>query len=77
MSTKRLGKQTVRLDHPPCLAAGGSVVGPKEGEGPLKGCFDRICDDPYFGAESWEKAEMPLPRSWIPVSSSTVVLLTS
>ncbi len=57
MSTKRLGKQTVRMRRPPAIIAGGSVVGPKEGEGPLKGRFDRICDDPYFGAESWEKAE--------------------
>jgi len=57
MSTKRLGRQTVRLQHPPAIAAGGCVVGPKEGEGPLRERFDRICEDPYFGAESWEKAE--------------------
>jgi len=57
MSVKRLGSQTVRLENPPTIAAGASVVGKKEGEGPLKSCFDFISDDSYFGEKSWEKAE--------------------
>ena len=57
MATKRLGKQTVRLAHPPSVAAGACVVGQKEGEGPLRQWFDYISDDSYFGQESWEKGE--------------------
>ena len=57
MSSKRLGKQTVRLSTPPSVAAGACVVGKKEGEGPLRKWFDYISDDSYFGQESWEKAE--------------------
>lgn len=57
LSTKRLGKQTVKLSCPPSVAAGACVVGKKEGEGPLKNYFDYISDDSYFGEKSWEKAE--------------------
>ena len=53
---KRLGKQTVRLSSPSIISYAG-VVGKKEGEGPLKECFDYISDDSYFGEKTWEKAE--------------------
>lgn len=55
--TKRVGKQTVRLDSKPRIIATTSVVGPKEGEGPLKDYFDVILDDDLNGQESFEKAE--------------------
>ena len=57
METKRLGKQTVRLAHPPVIAASACVGGRKEGEGPLRHCFDYLSEDSRFGAKSWEKAE--------------------
>ena len=34
-----------------------SIVGKKEGEGPLSEFFDIIVEDSMFGQESWEKAE--------------------
>ena len=57
MASKRIGRQTVRLEKPPSVAAAACVVGQKEGEGPLRKWFDFISDDSYFGQESWEKAE--------------------
>lgn len=54
---KRLGKQTVQLSAPAVIMAQAAVVGKKEGEGPLKNCFDYISEDSYFGANTWEKAE--------------------
>ena len=54
---KRLGKQTLLLTAPPAIVGYASVVGQKEGEGPLKECFDYISDDSYFGEKTWEKAE--------------------
>lgn len=54
---KRLGKQTVQLPSAPAIASYAAVVGKKEGEGPLKTCFDYISDDSYFGEKTWEKAE--------------------
>jgi stage V sporulation protein AD len=57
MADKRLGKQTLRLATPPAIISHATVVGPKEGEGPLGGYFDIILEDDYFGEDSWEKAE--------------------
>lgn len=52
-----MGKQTVRLENPPSIAAFAAAGGKMEGEGPLAGCFDYLSDDSYFGAQSWESAE--------------------
>lgn len=54
---KKIGKQTVRFDSQPSVIGHAGVVGKKEGEGPLKECFDYISEDSYFGEASWEKAE--------------------
>lgn len=52
-----VGKQTWQFQSRPVLLAAGSVVGPKEGQGPLGQDFDAVIDDAYFGQDSWEKAE--------------------
>lgn len=54
---KRLGRQTVKLDSKPRIISTMSIVGPKEGEGPLKDYFDVILKDDLNGKESFEKAE--------------------
>lgn len=54
---KRRGKQTVALSAPPVVAGYASVVGSKEGDGPLRELFDYISNDAHFGQKSWEKAE--------------------
>ena len=54
---KRLGRQTVCFSTPPSIISSAAVVGEKEGEGPLKECFDYISSDSYFGQDTWEKAE--------------------
>lgn len=54
---KRLGKHTVCLPSRPRISGFAALVGSKEGEGPLKECFDSISPDSYFGESSWEKAE--------------------
>lgn len=57
INTKKMGKQTVKLVNPPKIIATYSIVGPKEGEGPLGNYFDEILNDDLFGTESFEKAE--------------------
>ncbi|MBQ7896434.1 MAG: stage V sporulation protein AD [Oscillospiraceae bacterium] len=57
MMLKRLGRQTVSFSLPPVIISQAAIVGKKEGEGPLKDCFDYISQDSYFGQETWEKAE--------------------
>lgn len=54
---KKIGKQTVKLENPPKIIATYSIVGPKEGAGPLRGYFDEILNDDTCGKETYEKAE--------------------
>ncbi|NFG39968.1 stage V sporulation protein AD [Clostridium botulinum] len=55
--SKKIGSQTVRLENPPKIISAYSIVGPKEGEGPLKEYFDQILNDDTCGKDSFEKAE--------------------
>lgn len=65
MAEKRIGQQTVRFSNPPCIVSTASIVGPKEGKGPLSGYFDVILDDDLFGEDSWEKAESKMMQEVI------------
>ena len=58
----RAGSQTFVYDRPPLIAAHQSVVGPKEGKGPLAAWFDTILEDDLLGQKSWELAEMEMVR---------------
>ncbi|MBQ8555620.1 MAG: stage V sporulation protein AD [Clostridia bacterium] len=57
MHLNRIGQSTIMLPHRPRILAGAAIVGPKEGEGPLRDDFDAIIQDDLFGEETWEKAE--------------------
>ncbi|MDR0670904.1 MAG: stage V sporulation protein AD, partial [Oscillospiraceae bacterium] len=63
MSGTRLGAQTIRFDQPPRVLGCASVVGKKEGEGPLGGSFDAVETDSFCGEKTWEKAESHLLRT--------------
>ncbi|MGI6678819.1 MAG: stage V sporulation protein AD [Dehalobacterium sp.] len=54
---RRVGKQSLVFQDPPLIVNYASVVGPKEGAGPLKNTFDLVLQDTLFGENSWEKAE--------------------
>lgn len=62
MAGKSNGKQTVKFQNPPSIVSTASIVGPKEGEGPLRLHFDAIIDDELWGEKTWEKAESKLLR---------------
>ena len=57
-----LGTQSLRFSEACYILGSASVVGKKEGEGPLGDLFDMICDDDKFGQENWEKAESQLQK---------------
>lgn len=57
MAQKKIGKQTLVFQNPPVILEGASIVGPKEGQGPLGRHFDKVLDDDLWGEDSWEKAE--------------------
>lgn len=62
MNHKRVGRQTVALEHPPSVAAFANIGGKFEGQGPLKDYFDELCDDAFFGEKTWEKAESTMQK---------------
>jgi len=59
---KKIGGQTLRLDHPPVIIASACVGGKQEREGPLADYFDILCDDSFFGEKTWEKAESAMQK---------------
>ena len=62
---KKIGMQTVKFDNPPKIIATYSIVGPKEGQGPLKTYFDEILTDDTCGKDSFEKAESDMMHTAI------------
>ena len=58
----RAGQQTFVYDRPPAIAAHASIVGPKEGQGPLAEWFDTVLEDDLLSQKSWELAEMEMVR---------------
>lgn len=69
---KRLGKGTVRFDAPVYVKSFASVVGKKEAEGPLGGCFDRVEEDEYFAQKSFESGESELLRRTVALAFSKI-----
>lgn len=57
MNLKRVGNQTVVFANPPVILSSYSVVGPKEGQGPLGQTYDKVWKDGLNGEKSWEIAE--------------------
>lgn len=62
---KKIGKQTIQFDTPPTITECGSIVGPKEAQGPLSKYFDQTLDDEFWGEKSWEKAESKIIKETV------------
>lgn len=56
------GSQSILFENAPYLLSCGSVVGKKEGEGPLGDLFDFVQEDDLFGQDSWEAAESEMQK---------------
>lgn len=56
------GKQSLSFKVSPYILESASVVGEKEGEGPLGDLFDMVGEDAMFGCNSWEDAEGTLQK---------------
>ena len=54
---RKIGTQTIMLENSPYIIETSSIVGPKEGEGPLAKYFDQCLEDEFWGEKTWEKAE--------------------
>lgn len=72
-----VGKQSICFEHPPYILSSASVVGKKEGEGPLGAKFDMICDDDKFGSDTWEEAESTLQKEAVSLAMGKAKLSPS
>lgn len=61
----KIGKRTIGLTGSPSFNAWASIVGKKEGEGPLAQHFDIINDDTTFGESTWEKTESRIQKDTV------------
>ncbi len=62
---KKIGKQTIKFDTPPVIVECGSIVGPKEADGPLAKYFDQCLDNEFWGEKTWEKAESKIIKETV------------
>jgi len=60
--TQMMGQQSIQFDKAVHIISAASVVGKKEGEGPLGNQFDLVCEDPMFGEKNWETAESTIQK---------------
>lgn len=61
--SQSLGKASMRPQEPVYILSSGSIVGTKEGQGPLGLLFDMVGEDDMFGCASWEEAESNLQKA--------------
>ena len=62
---KMIGKQSIEFGSPVWIQCSASIVGKKEGQGPLGKLFDKINTDDMFGGNSWEEAESALQKETV------------
>ena len=62
---KMIGKQSIEFGSPIWIQCSASIVGKKEGQGPLGKLFDKISRDDLFGGNSWEEAESALQKETV------------
>ncbi|MEG0614895.1 MAG: stage V sporulation protein AD [Oscillospiraceae bacterium] len=72
--SNKISRNTFLLTNPPTIKAFASIVGKKEGEGPLSECFDKIEEDSYFGQDTWEKAESELQKQAVELAIKKAAL---
>ncbi len=61
----KLGKQTFQFPQKPRIIGAYSIVGEKEGKGPMAKWFDLILEDDTYGEKTWEKSESKMLKQAI------------
>lgn len=70
-----MGQQSIQFEKGPHIISAASIVGKKEGDGPLGKHFDLVCEDPMFGEDNWEKAESTLQKEAVQTALGKAKLL--
>lgn len=61
----KLGKQTFIFPSMPRIVGAYSIVGEKEGKGPMAKWFDMILEEDTYGEKTWEKSESKMLKQAI------------
>ncbi|MGN0308147.1 MAG: stage V sporulation protein AD [Lachnospiraceae bacterium] len=64
---KMMGRGSMEFGTSVRIACSASIVGKKEGEGPLGALFDRVGEEDMFGASTWEEAESNLQKEAVSI----------
>ncbi len=59
---QRVGRASIQLEEGVYIVNSASIVGTKEGQGPLGHLFDRVGSDDLFDCNTWEEAESTLQK---------------
>ncbi len=76
LTQKKLGRQTIKFENKPYIVGRGTVVGQKEGCGPLSEYFDIVLKDDMYGEKTWEKAESKMLKEAMMKATSRAGLKT-
>lgn len=63
--SQKISRNTIKLTSSPSIISFASIVGKKEGQGPLATYFDKVNDDTTFGEKTWEKAESKIQKDTV------------
>lgn len=77
MAYKKRGKQSIIFTEAPLIRGRGSVVGEKEGQGPLAADFDVVLQDDMYEEKTWEKAESKMLKEAMKKAASRADLTTA
>lgn len=71
------GKQSIEFQNAPYIISSASVVGPKEGEGPLGEWFDLVAPEAEFGENTWEEAESTMQKEALQTAIGKAKLMSA
>lgn len=59
---KKIGRASFMLETPPSVLSSAAIGGKKENNGPMGEYFDKINNDPYFSADTYEEGESQIQK---------------
>ena len=68
MANTQKGRASLLYEEPPLVLGAASIVGEKEGNGPIGSCFDKIEMDPLLGKKNWRRQKVSYyagQQSWL------------
>lgn len=74
MDELRRGRQSLLFPNYPAILSSASIAGKKEGEGPLRRYFDRVCTDTKLSQKSFEKAESEFQKTALTLALAKAAL---